>query len=109
MNTMDTLRQAKADTIAAFLLKRGGWVSSEDICLVFQVEPRELRATDTIPGLCSQAAISGPKGFRHINTCTDEEWCHFQARLRAHGLSELRRVELLGQKRIAAKPQLEMF
>ena len=106
---MDAPRQAKADAIAAFLFKRGGRVSSDDICLVFQVEPRELRATNEIPGLLSESAISGPKGFRHIDTCTDAEWTLFEARIRSHGLSQLHRVSVLSQKRIQAKPQLEMF
>ena len=106
---MDTPHQAKADAIAAFLLKQRGWVSNEEICLAFQVEPRELRATNQAPGLLSETAISGPNGFRHIDTCTDEEWLHFEARIRSHGLSQLHRVSVLSQRHIQSKPQLEMF
>lgn len=109
MTTTDPIRQTKADALAAFLLKHSGWVSSEELCLVFQVEPRELRSTNDLPGLCTEFAISSAKGFRHIDACTDQEWSSFEKRIRAHGKSELRRVEILSEKRIQTKPQLEMF
>lgn len=94
-----------AAAIESFLLKQGAWVGSEDLCLIFHVE---LRATGEVPGLCSAFAISGTRGFRHIASCTEEEWQGFQARLRAHGIAELRRVRLLSRARSTAKPQLEM-
>ena len=109
MNSLDLPRQVKADAIAAFLLKHRGWVSSEEICLAFQVEPRELRTTNEVPGLSTEFAISSARGFRHIDTCSDAEWALFENRIRSHGRSELRRVEILGLKRHQSKPQLEMF
>jgi len=71
MNTPLRL-DAEASAISAFLLARDGWVQAKDICQRFGVEARALRATNTVPGLCSQFAISGPKGFRHIAACTED-------------------------------------
>lgn len=99
---------ALAASIDEFLLRQGGWVDSDALCLVFHVDPRELRATGDTPGLCSSFAISGPRGFRHIHNATEEEWHHFESKMRKHGIAELVRVKNLRQKRNTAKPQLEM-
>jgi len=90
---------ALAQEIEVFLLDRQTWISAEELCAAFHVEPRELRATGDTPGLCSDFAISGARGFRHINRCTDEEWRAFSERMHAHGLAELRRVSTLRWKR----------
>jgi len=101
---------ALAASIEAWLLAQRGWVDSDALCVVFHVDARELRATGDAPGLCSHFAISGPRGFRHIANATEEEWIHFHARMRAHGINELRRVKALRLRRAAAlaKPQLEL-
>ena len=88
-----------AQEIEVFLLQRKDWISAEELCLIFHVEPRELRATGETPGLCSDFAISGARGFRHINCATNEEWHAFSERLHSHGLAELRRVNTLRWKR----------
>jgi hypothetical protein len=91
-----------ATEIESFLLRRAIWVATDEICLIFYVDPRELRAQGDKPGLCSEFAISGPHGFRHISTCTNEEWLQFSERIHAHGLSELRRISALRIKREGA-------
>lgn len=108
MNPTPLRLDAEAAAISAFLLARDGWVAGEEICQRFGVEARALRATNTVPGLCSQFAISGPKGFRHITTCPEEEWRAFEARMKAHGIAELVRVKNLRARRQQAKPQLEL-
>ena len=90
-----------ADSIEAFLKRREHWVCAEDLCLVFHVEPRQLRSTDGRPGLCSHFAISGPNGFRHIDHCTEAEWQQFHDRMRKHGIAELVRVKTLRKRREA--------
>ncbi len=100
---------ALAAEIDAFLERRKCWVTAEELCLIFHVEPRELRTRDSVPGLCSNFAISGPLGFRHIRHCTDEEWAHFHSRMRGHAISELTRVSHLQKIRAAqavAEPSL---
>jgi len=99
-----------ADSIEAFLKRREHWVSADDLCVVFQVDPRQLRSTDGRPGLCSAFAISGSKGFRHIEHCTEVEWQHFHDRMRKHGIAELVRVKTLRKRReaLAAQPVFKL-
>ena len=85
--------------VDAFLLSRQGWVSASVLCEKFYLHPRELRASEGKPGICSNFAISGNAGFRHINCCTDAEWEAFRERLTAHGLAEIDRVTTLQSKR----------
>ena len=93
---------ALADSIESWLLAQRGWVDSDALCLVFHVDPRELRATGDTPGLCSGFAISGSRGFKHIGNATEEEWQHFHDKMRKHGINELRRVKALRLRRAAA-------
>lgn len=90
---------ALATEIESFLRRRGEWVATDELCLIFHVEPRELRTREDKPGLCSDFAISGPRGFRHIAACTDAEWRQFAERIHAHGAAELRRISTLRMKR----------
>ena len=85
--------------IEDYLFYHGDWVATENLVYVFNIDPRQLRSNGSQPGLCSDFAISGPRGFRHILKCTDQEWNFFEARIRTHGLSELHRVSVLKQKR----------
>ena len=91
-----------ANRVEAFLLQRQGWVPAVEICTEFGVQDRALRATGTRPGLCSDCAISGDKGFRHVLHATDEEFGHAYARMRRHGLGELVHARQLRRKRHAA-------
>jgi hypothetical protein len=76
--------------IADYLLARRTWVPAADICDRFQIRQRILRAYKGIPGLLTEIAISGDKGYRHIATCTESEWQEYYGRNRSHGLEELR-------------------
>jgi hypothetical protein len=51
-------------------LRAGGWVGSRDLQLVFGISDRALRRDGNQPGLCSEFAISGVKGFRHVKNAT---------------------------------------
>ena len=105
---------ALAAEVESFLRRRQTWVSTQELCLLFHVEPRELRATGEKSGLCSDFAISGPQGYRHVNACTAAEWLSFSERLHSHGLAELRRAATLRLKREGApvdrmSPQPELI
>ena len=76
-----------------------GWTPASMLCLVFGISERELRSNYDRPGLCSEFAISGPLGFRHIKHCTDEEWTAFHDRMRGHAIAELTRVSKLRKRR----------
>ena len=91
-----------ANRVEAFLLDRQGWVPAVEICTEFGLQERALRATGTRPGLCSDCAISGDKGFRHVRHATDEEFAHAFARMRRHALRELVHARQLRRRRRAA-------
>ena len=99
---------ALAASIKHWLLLQRGWVDSDALCMVFHVDPRELRATGPQPGLCSQFAISGPRGFKHVHNATEEEFQAFYNRMRAHGIHELKRAQTLLRARQTVKPQLDL-
>jgi hypothetical protein len=80
---------AAARQIEGYLLRAGGWVSSRDLQLVFGISERALRRDGNQPGLCSEFAISGVKGFRHVKNATDEEFSESYRRARKHGIGEL--------------------
>ena len=63
-----------ARQIERYLLAAGGWVAGRDLSLVFGVNERALRRDKGQPGLCSEFAISGPRGFRHVRNATAEEF-----------------------------------
>ena len=90
-----------AARIDAFLLARQDWVSAAEICVEFGVADRALRATGRRHGLCSECAISGDKGFRHVRHATDEEFTKAYGRMRRHGLGELVHARKLLRKRLA--------
>jgi hypothetical protein len=78
-----------AQKIEAFLLDNHRWVKSDEICQKFEVRPRQLRALDDQPGLCSEFAISGDKGFKHVAHATPDEFHRSYRRSRKHGIAEL--------------------
>ncbi len=75
--------------IESYLLSRATWVPARELCERFGVRERELRALDDRPGLCSQIAISGNKGFKHIALATTDEWQRHYARERKHSIMAL--------------------
>lgn len=98
---METPETAKA--IEALLLGARGWVSSEKICELFNLaNDRPLRAHGDRPGLCSDFAISGKRGFKHVAHATTAEFDHATGRMRRHALSEFSRVRRLRARRTAA-------
>ncbi|MCX6994170.1 MAG: hypothetical protein NT011_13650 [Kiritimatiellaeota bacterium] len=85
--------------IEAYLLARGDWVKSREICERFGIkDDRKLRAIDDQPGLCSRIAISGNKGFKHISLATTAEWQEHYARERKHNIMAL--VNLRAKRRL---------
>lgn len=86
--------------IEQFLLERGDWVKSRELCERFGVTERQLRAVDDRPGLCSRIAISGNKGFKHISLATPAEWEEHYARERKHSIMAL--VNLRAKRRLRA-------
>jgi len=88
-----------ADQIEAFLLERRDWVPSAEICKRFDVTDRRLRQVNGQPGLCSDFAVSGDRGFKHVALASTREWLHFKHRIRRHGIGELVRIRDLGRRR----------
>lgn len=85
--------------IERHLIDVSDWVSSSELCSIFQITERQLRATNTQHGLCSGFAISGNSGFKHVTLASKTEWIRFKHRLRKHGIAELVRVRNLGRVR----------
>jgi hypothetical protein len=96
-----------AAKIEAFLLEAKGWVSTETLCSTFGINERALRAVGDKPGLCTEFAISGNQGFRHVKFATDAEFNRFYGRGRNHGIRQLIRLRKLKRRRasLLAKPQ----
>lgn len=90
-----------ATKIEAYLFEREGWVLAAELEERFDVNERAFRSTGRRPGLCSEFAISGDKGFRHIAHATDAEFSRCYTRLRGHGLGELVHARKLLRKRYA--------
>lgn len=84
--------------IESYLLERGEWVKSRELCERFGVTERQMRAVDDRPGLCTMIAISGNKGFKHISLATPAEWEEHYARERKHNIMAL--VNLRAKRRL---------
>lgn len=78
-----------ARQIESFLLANRRWVKSEELCERFEIRQRQLRALGDEPGLCSEFAISGDKGFKHVLHATNDEFERSYQRSRRHGIGEL--------------------
>lgn len=89
-----------ATRIDAYLLASRGWVGAAEICQVFGVNERALRADRARPGLCSGCAISGDRGFRHVACATDEEFSYAYGRMRRHALGEMVHARQLLRERL---------
>lgn len=96
---MDLSRQ-----IERYLLERGDWVSTLELCQVFALpDDRQLRQDGALPGLCTPFAISHTRlGLKHVRAATTGEWIKFQVRLMRHAIAEIRRVRALKKARHAA-------
>jgi hypothetical protein len=93
----DELKEA----IERHLLTVGGsgWVKSSALCALFEIKDRQLRAVGDRPGLASEFAISGDKGFKHIDRATPGEYLRFKHRMRRHAIGQLIRARQLDQRR----------
>ncbi len=101
----------KAD-IELYLLMKADWVSSRELCQRFNVSERKFRSSNGHAGLCSDFAISGDKGFKHVRHATASEFDDFVSRIRSHGIAELTRVRVLRQTRSniqSGHPAFEKF
>jgi len=78
-----------AEQIERYLLENRGWVSAWELQLKFAIGQRALRALNGKPGLCSEFAISGNKGFKHVQYATDAEFTRADQRVRKHAIGEL--------------------
>lgn len=76
-----------------------GWVKSKVLCARFSITDRQLRAAGKQQGLCGGFAISGDKGFKHIDRASTTEYLRFKHRLLKHAVNEFRRVADLDQRR----------
>jgi hypothetical protein len=96
-----------ARRIENFLFLQRRWVTSAELEKAFGIRARALRALDDKPGLCSNFAISGQKGFKHIRWATDAEFTHSYNRARKHGIAELigaRRRKRYRQRILSVRP-----
>ncbi len=98
---------ALAQEIEKHLLEARGWVTSWELQSKFGIAERAFRALDGKPGLCSEFAISGNKGFKHVQYATDAEFERSYQRARKHAIAELVGARLRKRYRdrlIAPKP-----
>jgi hypothetical protein len=89
------------EAIEQYLLSapESGWVKSAVLCERFAVVERQLRGVGDKPGLCSEFAISGDKGFKHVELATKAEYRRFKHRMRKHAVGEFRRTSRLDKRR----------
>jgi len=86
--------------IEQYLLARADWVPSRELAARFGYrDDRVFRTAGGRPGICSDFAISGDRGLKHVACATRTEWLTFKHRLRRHGISELVRVRNLDRVR----------
>jgi len=89
------------EAIENHLLNAGGsgWVKSSELCELFDIKERQLRAVGERPGLASEFAISGDKGFKHIDRAMPAEYLRFKHRMRRHAIGQLTRSSNLDRRR----------
>jgi hypothetical protein len=92
--------------VEAWLLEKGDWVTTAELCAVHGCTERRLRDLDKRQGLCSRFAISRKEGgYKHISLATTAEWLKFKHSMRKHAIKELVRVAALDRRRAqAVKP-----
>ena len=85
--------------IEEYLLEQRRWVSAKELSRRFAIGQRAFRREGKRAGLCSEFAISGDRGYRHLAHCTEKEWARFDARIGDHAIGELQRRKRLRLKR----------
>ena len=96
-----------AQQIEKHLLEARGWVTTAELEMKFGIRDRALRTLNGKPGLCSEFAISGNKGFKHVQYATDAEFERSYQRARKHAIAELvgaRLRKLYRERLVAVKP-----
>ena len=83
------VEESLAARIERYLLATRGWVTAAELQQQFGISERALRALDGKPGLCSEFAISGNKGFKHVKYASDDEFTRADKRVRKHAIGEL--------------------
>ncbi len=85
-----------AAQIELFLLAKGTWVPTAEICARFNLRERALRQDGKRPGICDAFAVSstrnGESGFCHHRFVEKPDWLAIKHRLLRHAVSELRKV-----------------
>jgi hypothetical protein len=82
------MSEVAAKKIEQFLLENRRWVKADELCARFGIRERQLRAYDGRPGQCSEFAISGDKGFKHVQHASEEEFQRSDQRSRRHAIGE---------------------
>jgi hypothetical protein len=90
-NLTDMCEQLKEAIEQYLLIAPGdGWVKGSDLAARFDLRSdRVLRKVGDHPGLCTEFAISGNKGFKHIARATTSEFDEYYSRERQHNISGL--------------------
>jgi hypothetical protein len=80
--------------IDTWLRTQNRWVSAEEICERFGiVRDRLLRADGDRDGLLDDFAVSSSRlGFKHVRLLTTTEWIKAKAKMRRHGVREIRKT-----------------
>lgn len=109
-STLDVGRSLQSQ-IEAHLLERRGWVTGAELQKEFGISDRALRALDGKPGLCSEFAISGNKGFKHVKYASDDEFTRADKRVRKHAIGELigARLRKRYRQRLLTAPPKPVF
>ncbi len=96
--------------VERFLQERHRWVASAEICEHFGLpDDRPFRRVNGRPGLMADFAISGNRGFKHVDFATDGEWDEYSGRIRDHAVEELRGLKakrLRRLRRLTHRPPL---
>jgi hypothetical protein len=84
-----------APQIEAFLMERGTWVTTQEICGHFGCDPRDLRSVGKVPGLCSRFAVSGMRGYIHYKFATVKDKLTLKHRKYRHAISQIRSFKMV--------------
>jgi hypothetical protein len=92
-----------AAQIEIFLLTKGTWVPTAEICERFSIKERMLRQDGRRAGLLDCFAVSstrgGESGFIHHRHLETAAWLPIKHRLRRHAVAELRKLKAWTQAR----------
>jgi len=78
--------------IEQLLLDRKDWVQAEELCTIFGVQERQLRAIGHTPGLLDLFAVSSHLGYRHVATLDIDDFAKARHRLRRHAAAQFKKA-----------------